>query len=1091
MHAVSRHRIVIRGALLFLVLVIGCLSIAAFVVNRSPLHDLLVHRLKTEVGVDVSTLRLQLFPTASIEVSDLVVQGTAESSLRARHAALSIHLWPLIAKRMLAFTLKATEPDVTIRRDAEGHWHVPLVDDDRRTGHSERKWLVTDVVLQDGTLRIVDPTRLKSEGIALHHVEAMLRSDSQDAADVIFRGRTEDGGDLRLTGTMWLSEPEPSNRTLNRRFDGNVHFRNWSFPYWLERTRQYAVPYETAAHRGTFSASIRVDFPEHGDGFHVAASDVKVETGWLAISGDMRITDAGSEHPAYTVALSASPVNSQTLFAHIPSSWIPEHIRVAADEHNMAGTIELRSVVLQGRMDVPRVPDEWRVAANVIDASGRWEKGRAIIRRLRGTVVVDPQHAELTNLSGEVNGVQLRSERLRIADLDLIPTLDAELNAYGEVEQVVAVLKELTHDTDTHSLVKTITNPSGHLRAAVHFAGSLLPKPTLELVRAEVSVEEAGATLATGVSIGAINGVFESDAHVLALKHVSGVVEGIHFQAQGNIDIGSATRMNNLRVALSSDGTAVQKLFTAYLPSETGVDIDGAVRSTVLLSGTANAVYCQGTLDVTQTELRLPSIVHKKKGVRALVEWEGKVFDKRRVLVDHFILALSNGELHAAGQLDVTRTPKFRWHVQGGPLSLRDLAESGIEFPITDGIVHTSAAITGEGTDWKTWLPSGSVSFQRGRIALPGVGEKLSDLQGRLRLTPQAVHLDDVSFRMGEADVKLTGSIEHWRSHPLARVMVESSQVNVSALIPTRKDPEPTGTKFQDWIQSKEATIAFIVNQVRYEQVVLKTVSGEIRVNGEHATLSQLRAETPKGMLAGRLEARFAPNDQVDLAAHLSVNGIPAQQVLPAGHDKEEHLKGDVSMDGELHARIDPQLPLKDTLSTGRDGILVKITSGRVQQDPVLTKVLKILNLPAVLFGQVDFDQEGIPFHSLSARVTADNGVLSSEDIVFDSPVVKVAGAGSADITDNGIDLALAVSPVASYSDLLAQIPVLGPLVVGDHSGFTTTVFEAKGSLLNPDVAYLPLASLAHGLSGYPRLAIDVLTRAIKLPPTALASLAE
>ena len=102
-----------------------------------------------------------------------------------------------------------------------------------------------------------------------------------------------------------------------------------------------------------------------------------------------------------------------------------------------------------------------------------------------------------------------------------------------------------------------------------------------------------------------------------------------------------------------------------------------------------------------------------------------------------------------------------------------------------------------------------------------------------------------------------------------------------------------------------------------------------------------------------------------------------------------------------------------------------------------------------------------------------------------------MAGAGSADITDNGLELALAVSPVASYSYLLAQIPVLGPLVVGDHSGFTTTVFEAKGSLLNPDVAYLPLASLARGLSGYPRLAIDVLTRAIKLPPTALASLAE
>ncbi|HKR80373.1 MAG TPA: AsmA-like C-terminal domain-containing protein [Nitrospira sp.] len=986
-------------------------------------------------------------------------------------------------------TLNAADPQVAIRRDGEGHWHMPFVDDERTAHDSHHQWSLSDVVLRDGTLRIVDP-RLNSGAVAVHHVQAALHSEPSDTqADVMFRGTTDDGGELHLAGTLEVTESDPSNRTLNKQFNGAVSFHNWNLPYWLERTAGYAVSDETAAQRGTISATIRADFPEHVDGFHVTASDVRVDTGWLAIAGDVVITDAGTEHPAYAMTFSASPVNSQTLLTHIPSAWLPDHIQAAVHDHQLAGTIQFQSVRLRGRMDVPRAPDEWRVAAHVADGSGRWQR-KAFIRHLAGTVVLDPKHAELTNLSGEVNGVQVRSDKVGIAELDLIPALDARFNASGQVEQVVAVVKELAQGTEAYRVMQTITRPTGHVRAAVHLEASLQPNPTLKTIRAEMSLEDAGATFGSGVSVGGINGAFESDAHALAVKHLAGDFQGIRFEAQGNIDIDSGTRVNNLRVALSSDGAAMQNVLTAYLPAATGLTMDGPVRSTVQVSGTAAAVQCHGMIDVTQTEVSLPSIVHKPKGVRGRFEWEGKLFDQTRVFVDRFLVALSNGEVRAAGQVDLTPIPKFRWHIHTDSLSLHDLAEHGLQIPITDGIVHTSAAVTGEGANWKAWRPSGAVTIQRGRVAPPGHAEQVTDLQGRVRMTPQGVHLDDVSFRMGEADVRLTGTVEQWLSHPRARLIVESSQLNVSTLMPTTNS-EPAGTKLQDWIRSKEATIAFIVKQLRYEQLVLKTVSGEIRVNEQRATLSELRAETSKGMLAGHVEARFAPEDRIALAARLSVDGLPAQHVLPAASGDKQPLQGDVSMDGVLHARIDSNVPLKNTLSTGHDGMAVKITSGRVQQDPVLTKALKILNLPALLLGSVDFEQEGIPFHSLSARVIATDGVLTSEDIVFDSPVIKVAGAGSANIGDNGLDLALAVSPVASYSDLLAQIPLLGPLVVGDHSGFTTAVFQAKGSLLNPDVAYLPLASVARGLSGYPRLAIDVLTRAIKLPPTALASLTE
>lgn len=318
--------------------------------------------------------------------------------------------------------------------------------------------------------------------------------------------------------------------------------------------------------------------------------------------------------------------------------------------------------------------------------------------------------------------------------------------------------------------------------------------------------------------------------------------------------------------------------------------------------------------------------------------------------------------------------------------------------------------------------------------------------------------------------------------------MVESSQLNVSDFVSSKTvDPDTKESHVQEWFQSKKAAITFLVKQLRYDRLVLKTVSGEITVDQHNAKLKGLRGQTQEGVLSGLVEARFGARDQMEVAAEMSVNGIPAQQLLSATEDNKELLQGNLSLNGILQARINATSPLRHTLSTGPGGIVVKVTKGRLQQDPVLTKVLKILNLPSVLFGPVDFGVRGIPFDSLSARVVGSNGVFSSKDIVLDSPVIKVTGAGSADVKDNGLDLAVAVSPVAAYSDLIGKIPLFGQLFGEDHQGLTTAVFEAKGTLQNPDVAYLPLESLARGLTGYPRLAIDVLVNTLKLPPTALA----
>ena len=1095
MQAASRRVGVIRWSLVLSAFVIASLSTASLLLNHSRAHDLIVQHLKNQLGIEIATLHVSLLPTVRMDVSDLVVRDalTFEPSLRAAKASLSLGLWPSITHRVPMLTLHASEPEVVIRRDANGQWHLPLLEPHQtETGDSTspQRWMLTESKLTDGKLRILDANRLEHEGIGIHDVQVLFQSHpTRTQADLMLTGITDDGGDLHIAGTLALQQHGQSNTAIPRQFDGILRFHQWDIAYWLKRTGQSAaIPTQMAAWRGNISAGLHLVFPPDAKGFNVVVSDLNTDLGWLLMRGQIMVEGAGTDHPAYAVKLSTSPVSSKTFFDNIPPSWIPQTIHAAVDEHELTGTVELESVELRGRIDVLRIPDEWQMAAKVIHARGSLEKTHTLIRNVSGTVWLNSKHANITDFAGEVNGVHVTSSKLSVSDLDVRPIVDAHILAEGPFEKVMAVVEHFSEGTGAHDALPTVSDATGTVHVGVHVNGPIIPRPNLRMISASLDLQDIGAHVARAMLIGQVNGAFAADSRLMGIKHLSGVVQGIHFEAEGNIDVASPNRVNTLKVNMSSDGTAIQKLLATYLPATSDVHIDGPAHSTMFLSGTAALVHCRGTLDVTDAEISVPSLLNKKQGVPGRIEWEGKLFDGKRVVVDHLRLVVPHGEIRAAGQLDLGHTPKFHVNVNAGPLSLRALQAIGVESPISEGMLEASALISGEGMDWKLWVPSGWVSIHRAVVAFPGLDEQVRELSGRAQLSKGGLLVNELLFTMGESDFKLTGMVEDWRTHPRATFMVESSQLNVSDFVSSKTvDPDTKESHVQEWFQSKKAAITFLVKQLRYDRLVLKTVSGEITVDQHNAKLKGLRGQTQEGVLSGLVEARFGARDQMEVAAEMSVNGIPAQQLLSATEDNKELLQGNLSLNGILQARINATSPLRHTLSTGPGGIVVKVTKGRLQQDPVLTKVLKILNLPSVLFGPVDFGVRGIPFDSLSARVVGSNGVFSSKDIVLDSPVIKVTGAGSADVKDNGLDLAVAVSPVAAYSDLIGKIPLFGQLFGEDHQGLTTAVFEAKGTLQNPDVAYLPLESLARGLTGYPRLAIDVLVNTLKLPPTALA----
>jgi uncharacterized protein YhdP len=162
----------------------------------------------------------------------------------------------------------------------------------------------------------------------------------------------------------------------------------------------------------------------------------------------------------------------------------------------------------------------------------------------------------------------------------------------------------------------------------------------------------------------------------------------------------------------------------------------------------------------------------------------------------------------------------------------------------------------------------------------------------------------------------------------------------------------------------------------------------------------------------------------------------------------------------------------------------VLIENGRIfkSQERVTWKIISILNLPAVLQGKVNLEKDGLPYNKISATVLARNGLFETENLIIDSPIVKITAAGNYDLPTDQIDMVWAVSPFGSYSQFLKTIPLFGRIFAGDRKGVATALFSVKGSIEDPEVTYLPMKSFATGVTGLAQLAFDILKNTVMLP---------
>ena len=275
----------------------------------------------------------------------------------------------------------------------------------------------------------------------------------------------------------------------------------------------------------------------------------------------------------------------------------------------------------------------------------------------------------------------------------------------------------------------------------------------------------------------------------------------------------------------------------------------------------------------------------------------------------------------------------------------------------------------------------------------------------------------------------------------------------------------------------------FFAEHVYYNKLLLTDLSG--RVSWDHGLLAveRISGDTNEGHVAGEAKARAGTRRIEQARGAFRVNGIPVEHLLDLVQE-QPFMTGWLTTSGKVQAEFERK-GLSMSSLTSRRPIQMVIEHGTMHDVPVIATLLSVMNLPALLQGQVDLNQNGLPIDRLKLVFSLNNGVLDAKEFLLDSPILKISGTGRYDIMADQFDMVLATSPLGSYSAMLKRIPLFGHLLSGDRQGFDTAVFELKGSAKNPDLRYLPSESLKTGVKGTAQLAFDILVNAITLPHAA------
>ena len=1091
-----RIRVVV--ALIAILLIGGgaFLIFSPYLTGDDYLKDFFLQQLEQSIGrkIDVHRIKLVLFPRIRLELTQVAIhdRNSDDIVLSAKKLDLVLRLFPLLRKQVVGKRLLIEEPTLTLRRNRSGHWN--LLDQVVQGGTADqdamqtisRIFRIREATLVNGKLIIIDDARPDgTRTMTLESVEAALviRAERGQAELHVSAGHAGGKGlsAISLAGTisaaqrqtLAIGESSASQSTLQ--FDGTFEAANLNLREVADFFGPRPVPEQL---QGVVNVHSHVRAVPGVAGYDVVLSDLSANLEQMRLAGQASLSGLLTPQPTFALTFAAPPIQLSQLLTTLPAQWVHPRLPAIIQEREIDGMMEIVSATVTGSA----------AAGPQLSLTGefRVKQGHALIggshvpaKDLAAVVSVEAGRLRVSNLSGLYGTIQMNDSKALVSFLDEGPWLEMDITGAMSAADLVQFLSKTVKSEQLSRVLAASHDVEGNAAPTFRLVGPLNQPGGVTFAGGEITLQHVSLTNPSlPERLTALQGRFVLSDGGTQFDQVTGHFGDLDVQVSGGITGGSGSTFQDLLIRVKGDADHMARL----LPSKAipaGV-LDGLVNGAVVLTGPTLSPHIRGEVVLTESKVTLPGLVEKPTGAQATVEFEGMIPQGSGVLLDRLELIVPPIRLPVKGKIQLGEQFSIDAALSTGTLSLSRVPEWIAKGGFEAGNVELSLDMKGKGPDWKAWRTTGWLALTNGLMNAKRAEGPIQDLYLRVHFVKNGADIKRLSFRLLDSDMALEATIRNWTTKPTITAKIESNQMDLDLLIP-KVERSPIRDFLETLAATSKVNATASIARGHYKHLKFGSLSARIMIQDGVLDVDRVSGQSPSGEVAGRIVVQLPRKEPAEAELSVRATGLLVEDVLKFLGPKAGTATGEARVTGTIRWHGKNPHGLYPTLN-GKVDVLLE--NGRIfkSQERAIWKIIGILNLPAVLQGKVDLEKEGLSYNKITATVLARNGLFETENLIIDSPIVKITAAGNYDLPTDQIDMVWAVSPFGSYSQFMKTIPLFGRLFAGDRKGIATALFSVKGSIEDPEVTYLPMKSFATGLTGLAQLAFDILKNTVMLP---------
>jgi hypothetical protein len=475
---------------------------------------------------------------------------------------------------------------------------------------------------------------------------------------------------------------------------------------------------------------------------------------------------------------------------------------------------------------------------------------------------------------------------------------------------------------------------------------------------------------------------------------------------------------------------------------------------------------CLGNITLDGMTLGSEGFSVEPPGYNNSVDFDLDIKPYDRIKLKDVICRLSDSFIELSGEYDMQKNEPIQFNIRSSSLSAEDIGihikKDGLP---ASGKIDADLKVSlskrdGSGVDVIGQLEGKDFYFRLGILSSP-----ISDCSFKLSFSGKRAQITDCLMNLGRGMVTIDGEIKGWNSL-VGNIAIKSDFLDVSNIL-TDGDSSATADKDKGhgrFIRDMDIGIDLDISAGRWRKLIFEQMIAKMNLRDRGLYIGNFSVDLAHGTLMANGHAITGKEPEIFFSGDIRLAEQPIDELLEALGMENKGMKGTLN----LEARITMTGKEKEDLVPSLAGkARFSLNQGLLKQSRVIINVLDFLSLQNIYKNRPpELKGEGFYFENMTADITIDKGILSTENYVMKSPVFNAVGYGKAEIPSRSIDFVLGTQPHETIDDLIGMIPILGYIIQGEKESILLYSFKIKGPFSNPDVSFVPFENLGDGIGG-------------------------